>query len=106
MPRALASEWEARASAIADAAAAGDDCHALQLAASLRDDVIAKESQVPVRLQSPLLAGVNALADRIVCRVPPQTVTVPPKKPLEHPKPPHKHDHHHGPGGDNQGDGG
>ena len=106
VPRALASEWEARASAIADAAAAGDDCHALQLAASLRDDVIAKESQVPARLQSPLLAGVNALADRIVCRVPPQTVTVPPKKPLEHRKPPHKHDHHHGPGGDNQGDGG
>jgi hypothetical protein len=109
VPRALASEWEARASAVADAAAAGDDCHASQLAASLRDDVIAKESQVPARLQSPLLAGVNALADRIVCQVPPQTVTVPPKKPpknAEPPKPPHKHDHHHGPGGDNQGGGG
>jgi hypothetical protein len=109
VPRALASEWEARASAVADAAAAGDDCHALQLAASLRDDVIAKESQVPARLKSPLLAGVNALADRIVCQVPPQTVTVPPTKPPKHespPKPPHKHDHHHGPGGDNQGDGG
>lgn len=106
VPRALASQWEARASAVAAAAAAGDDCHALQLAASLRDDVIAKESQVPARLQSPLLAGVNALADRIVCQVPPQTVTVPPKKPPQHPKPPHKHDHHHGPGGDKQGDGG
>lgn len=108
VPRALASEWEARASAVADAAAAGDDCHALQLAAALRDDVIAKESEVPTRLRSPLLAGVNALADRIVCQVPPQTVTVPPKKPPKHPgppKPPHKHDHH-GRGGDSQGDGG
>jgi hypothetical protein len=108
VPRALASEWEARASAVADAAAAGDDCHASQLAASLRDDVIAKESQVPARLQSPLLAGVNALADRIVCQVPPQTVTVPPQKPPKHegpPKPHHKHDHRPGPGG-KQGDGG
>ena len=108
IPRELASEWEARASAVAHAAAAGDDCHALQLAASLRDDVIAKESQVPARLQSPLLAGVNALADRIVCQVPPQTVTVPPQKPPKHegpPKPHHKHDHRLGPGG-KQGDGG
>ena len=103
VPRALASEWEARASAVADAAAAGDDCRALQLAATLRDDVIAKESQVPARLQSPLLAGVNALADRIVCRVPPQTVTLPPKAPPKPPQPPHKHDHHHGPAGDKQG---
>ena len=106
VPRALASAWEARASAVADAAAAGDACHALQLAASLRDDVIAKESQVPARLRSPLLAGVNALADRIVCQVSPQTVTVPAKEPAKHPKPPHKHDRHHGPGGDNQGNGG
>jgi hypothetical protein len=102
VPRSLAGEWEARASAVADAAAAGDGCRALQLAASLRDDVIAKESQVPSRLQSPLLAGVNALADRIVCQV-----TVPPKKPPKPPehKPPHKHDHR-GSGGDNQGNGG
>lgn len=105
VPRALAAEWESRASAVAAAAAAGDDCRALQLAASLRNDVIAKRSQVPSRLQSPLLAGVNALANRIVCQVPPQTVTVPPKEPPKHPKPPHKHDHH-GPGGDKQGDGG
>ena len=105
VPRALAAEWASRASAIADAAAAGDDCRALQLAASLRNDVIAKRSQVPSRLQSPLLAGVNALANRIVCQVPPQTVTVPPKEPPKHPKPPHKHDHH-GSGGDKQGDGG
>ena len=105
VPRALGAEWASRASAIADAAAAGDDCRALQLAASLRNDVIAKRSQVPSRLQSPLLAGVNALANRIVCQVPPQTLTVPPKEPPKHPKPPHKHDHH-GPGGDKQGDGG
>ena len=71
--------------------------------------MIANESRVPARLRSPLLAGVNALADRIVCRVPPQTVTVTPQKPPKHegpPKPPHKHDHHHDPGGDNQGGGG
>jgi hypothetical protein len=105
VPRALAAEWESRASAVAAAAATGDDCRALQLAASLRDDVIAKESQVPSRLQSPLLAGVNALANRIVCRVPPQTVTLPSKEPRKHPKPPHEHDHH-GPGGDKQGNGG
>lgn len=105
VPRALAAEWESRASAVADAAATGDDCRALQLAASLRNDIIAKESQVPSRLQSPLLAGVNALANRIVCQVLPQTVTVPPKEPPKHPKPPHKHDHH-GPGGDKQGNGG
>lgn len=107
VPRSLAGEWEARASAVADAAAAGDDCRALQLAASLRDDVIAKESQVPSRLRPPLLAGVNALADRIVCQVPPQTKTLPPQKPPKPPehKPPHKHDHH-GSGGDNQGNGG
>lgn len=103
VPRALASEWEARASAVAQAAAAGDDCHASQLAASLRDDVIAKESQVPQRLRSPLLAGVNALADRIVCQAPPKTVTALPAKPPKHP---HEHGHHHGRGGDNQGDGG
>jgi hypothetical protein len=83
----------------------------LRLAASLRDDVIAKEAAVPSRLRSPLLAGVNALADRIVCEVPPQTVTVPAKNPPEppkpkhpKPKPPHEHDHH-GTGDGKGGDG-
>jgi hypothetical protein len=98
VPRALAGEWAAQASQVAQAAAAGDGCHASQLAAALRDQVIAEESKVPTRLRSPLLAGVNALADRIVCL--PQTVTVgpkpkePPKKP---PPPPKKHhdDHKH-----------
>jgi hypothetical protein len=61
------------------------------MAAALRTDVIDKESQVPARLQPALLAGVNALADRIVCQASPQTVTVPQPKP---PKPPDKHDHH------------
>lgn len=106
VPRALASEWESRAVAVADAAAAGDSCRALHLADSLRDEVIAKESQVPSRLQSPLLAGVNALADRIVCQASPQTVTPPPAKPPKH-KPPDDHhgkDHKHG--DDSQGKGG
>src|SRR5712691_11461663 len=51
VPRALASEWASQASAVADAAAAGDSCQAAQLAAALRTDIIAKESRVPVRLQ-------------------------------------------------------
>lgn len=109
IPRALARAWADQASAVAGAAATGDDCHALQLASSLRDDVIQQEPKVPVRLRSQLLAGVNALADRITCQVPPQTVTVPPQGP---PKPPHKkpppkhHDHPHPPKpGDNQGNG-
>jgi hypothetical protein len=101
VPRVLASEWESRAGAVADAAAAGDNCRALRLASSLRDDVIAKASRVPPRLQSPLLAGVNALADRIVCQV-----TAPSKKPPR-PKPPHKHEdhHHHHEHGDKEGEG-
>jgi hypothetical protein len=99
MPSALAGEWANQASAVAAAAAAGDDCRAAQLAATLRTDVIEKEAQVPARLQPALLAGVNALADRIVCQAPPQTVTVPSKK-----EPPPKHDHHgHHEHGDKQG---
>jgi hypothetical protein len=112
MPRALASAWATRASAIARAAAAGEDCRAAQLASSLRDEVISKESQVPARLQRPLVEGVNALADRITCTVPPQTVTVappPPPQPKpnppghEGPKPPHGHDKQHGGDQGNQG---
>jgi hypothetical protein len=98
VPRALAQAWEAQASAIATAAVNGDSCRAHALAASLRSDVIHAGSKVPARLRTPLLDGVNSLADRIVCTPPPQTVTrpAPPKKP----KPPahddhgHHHDHH------------
>jgi hypothetical protein len=97
----LAHEWASQASAIAAAAAAGDSCHALQLASALRDQVIAAEGRVPARLRSPLVSGVNALADRITCTV---TVPAPPTtqaKPPPREKPPPKHDHHHhGPGGD------
>jgi hypothetical protein len=103
LPRALAQAWAARASEVASAAAAGETCRASQLASSLRDEIIADESRVPARLQKPLVQGANALADRISCVTPPQTVTVAP----EPPKPPHpKHeDHHrgkhgHGEGGD------
>jgi hypothetical protein len=99
VPRALASEWEARASAVADAVGAGDNCHALQLASSLRDDVIAKESAVPSRLRTPLLTGVNALADRILCR-PAAQAPKGPKPPKHHP-----HDEHHGKHQDGNGQG-
>ena len=102
VPRALAQAWEGQASAIATAAAAGNGCRALHLAASLRDDVVTSEHKLPRRLRSPLLTGVNALADRITCT---RVVTVqappkkPPKKPPKGPKPkppkPHGHDKEH-----------
>jgi hypothetical protein len=101
VPPVLAHGWEAQASAIAAAASTGDDCRALQLANTLRDQVRASERRVPVRLRSPLLTGVNALAARITC-------TPPPPKPPKPPKPPeppkdkhddHRHQRHHGHGG-------
>jgi hypothetical protein len=90
----LAQRWEARASAIADAATVGDDCRALHLAGALRDEVAAARREVPLRLRSPLLSGVQALADRITCTPPPPVVK--PKEPPKPPMPP-KDDHgHHG----------
>jgi hypothetical protein len=106
LPRALAQSWASRASAVANAAAAGDSCRASQLASSLRDEIIADESRVPARLQRPLVQGANALADRITCVAPPQTVTVAPAPPKPPPKPKHedRHHHKHGPGeGGDQG---
>ena len=97
VPRALAHDWEGQASAIATAAAAGDDCNALQLAHALRRDVIATQHELPPRLRTPLLTGVNALAERITCVM---TVPAPPRKPS---KPHHEHHGHHGHG---HGDGG
>jgi hypothetical protein len=105
---ALAQRWEDQANAIAAAAAAGNACRAQQLASSLRDDVIAHAHRIPRKLSGPLLAGVNALADRITCIPPTDTVTtvatVPPgphphpkPKPKPKPKPP---DHGPGAGGD------
>jgi hypothetical protein len=100
LPPKLARAWAAQASAIADASAAGNNCRASRLASSLRDDVIQAEGRVPARLQKPLVAGVNALADRITCIPKP-----PPPPPQRHekpkpPKPGHDHHHHHGDGGD------
>ena len=110
VPRALAQGWEDRAEAIAVAASAGNDCHAQQLAVSLRADVEKSEQKVPRRLRSPLLNGVKALEARITCTPPATTV---PQKPPKQPKPPHEkhgdhehdHGHHgHGKGGDGGGD--
>ena len=99
LPPHLARVWAAQATAIAAASAAGDSCGAYHLASHLRDIVIAAESQVPARLQGPLIAGVNALADRTTCpppSPPPPQTEQPPKK-----HPPHEqHHHHHGDGGD------
>jgi len=101
VPRTLAQTWEGQASAIADAASAGDSCHALHLANSLRADVEASQNKLPARLRPALLTGVSALADRITC------TAVPPKEPPQHPHKPHDHGHHgdHGHGGDGGGDG-
>lgn len=90
VPRALAVEWASRASAVAVAAKSGNRCRALRLASALRDDVISAQGRVPARLRSPLVAGVNALADRFTCTPKPA-----PTGPAKHPKPPPKR---HGPG--------
>lgn len=80
----------------------------MRLAASLRDEVTAARHKLPLRLRSPLLAGVNALADRISTCIRVQVVTVqsPPAK-GPGPKPPHGppghghgHGDHHGGGND------
>jgi len=91
VPRVLAREWASRASAVAVAAKSGNSCRALQLASSLRDDVMSAQGRVPARLRSPLGTGVNALADRFTCRPKVTAPTGPPK----HPKPPGTK---HGPG--------
>jgi hypothetical protein len=101
VPRALARDWERQASAIASAAAAGNSCNALHLANALRSGVIARQHELPRRLRTPLLTGVNNLAERITC-VP--TVPAPLKKS------PHEQHGRHGRGqghgqGQGQGDG-
>jgi hypothetical protein len=103
VPSALAQDWEGQATAIAAAASAGNSCRALQLARTLRTDVIRSRQKLPVRLRAPLLTAVNALADRITCA---PAVAGVPRKP---PKPSHEkhgHDKHHGDHGHDQGDGG
>jgi hypothetical protein len=95
VPAALAQKWEGQASAIAVAASAGDSCRALRLANALQSDVRAQQHRLPLRLRSPLLTGVSALADRITCTPPPKP---PGHKPDHHDK--HGHGHHgHGDGG-------
>jgi hypothetical protein len=103
LPRTLAQSWAGQASEIASLARAGNTCAARQAASSLRDEIVAKQSDLPVRLSSPLLAGVNALADRLVCQAPPETVTVAPQPPAKPPKP---HDDRHGRHKHGKGDGG
>lgn len=99
IPRALARAWEGRASGIAAAAAAGHECRALRLATSLRDEVVATDRKLPLRLRSPLETGVKALAGRIACVPRPGTAPTPEKRQ----KPPHQmregRDRGHGRGG-------
>jgi hypothetical protein len=101
VPRALAREWEAQASAIATAAAAGNDCRAMHLAASLRTEVAGSRHKLPRRLRSPLLTGVNALATRVGTCTPVVTKPVQPKPPKG---PKHEPPKHHGPPGHDKGD--
>src|SRR3954463_7280295 len=91
VPRGLAREWEQQASAIATAAAAGNDCRAMRLAASLRTEVAVSRNKLPRRLRSPLLTGVNNLADRVSTCTRVVTVPVQPTQPKEEPKPPEHH---------------
>jgi hypothetical protein len=70
----------------------------VQLANSLREDVVAAKDRVPQRLRPPLVTGVNALADRLTC-IEKVTVPQPPQKPPK--KPPDDHGPgHHGHGDD------
>jgi hypothetical protein len=94
LPPALARQWAAQASSIADAAAKGQGCRAQRLASTLRNEIIAKQGRVPARLQGPLVTGVNALANRITCA--PQPVTVQAKPPPKPHGPDHGHHHDHG----------
>jgi hypothetical protein len=99
IPQSLARAWEGQASAIATAAATGEGCRAMRLAASLREEVTAARHKLPLRLRSPLLTGVNSLADRISTCIRVRVVTVQtPAPPGPKPKPPHGppgHDKHH-----------
>jgi hypothetical protein len=98
----LAREWAAQASAVADAAGAGNGCLALRLANSLRNEVIAAESELPSRFRSPLLISVNSLANRLTCMLHPATVQPPPPAPHE----PHGHQGNGNGNGNGNGDGG
>ena len=106
VPRALAMKWEAQATTIATAAAAGKDCRAKQLAASLRDDIEQSQHKLPFRLRSPLLTGVTDLVNHTTCPVvagPPHTKAPPPKGRKPKPKPRHP-PKRHGPRGHDKGD--
>lgn len=111
VPGSLARSWAKRADAVAAAAAAGDSCRASRLAQSLQNDVIARQSSVPLRYYRVLLRAVNHLANRFTCVPTPVTVVTttqaPPPPPQGHGPPGHrKHGHGGGGGGDQGGDGG
>jgi uncharacterized protein YceK len=69
LPRALAQAWAHEADGVAGALAAGDGCTALQLAGSLRAEVVqaVNARQVPRAFQESLLATANDLTGRITC---------------------------------------
>jgi hypothetical protein len=69
IPRALASDWRARADEIAAALAAHDACRAHRSAVRLQQEVIAaiNRGTLPPRFQEPLLGAVNDLAARAGC---------------------------------------
>ena len=74
LPRALAQALAQQADGIAGALAAGDGCTALQLAGSLRAEVVqaVNARQIPRAFQESLLATANDLTGRITCSPPPE----------------------------------
>ena len=76
------------------------------MADSLRDQVRAAEHKLPLRLRSPLMIGVDRLADGLTCTV--TTVETVPQKPQPRPKPKppgDKHGRHDDHGHHGHGDG-
>lgn len=90
LPRALAQAWAQQADGVAAALAAGDGCTALQVAGTLRAEVVQALNQrlIPHAFQETIVGAVNDLPARITCT-------------------PAKHSNHeHKPKHDHRGDGG
>ena len=114
LPRTLAESWARQADAVASALAANDGCTGRTRAAALQRSFIdaVQEHRVPQRFLEPLGSGVNDLAGRITCTLPPTPAPVQTPAPAaqpgaaKHDKKPKHHDHgehegkHHGKGGD------
>jgi hypothetical protein len=97
-PRAVALPLARASDGVAAALAAGDNCRALTLAQSLRQQTGAAvaAARVPPRLRRPLQAAANDLARRIECTPPQPVETRPAEDRKEHGKGKHKGEKKHG----------